>query len=194
MTADLRNNIISGTTLPTLVERADRATVTGSNNWLATGVKPGPLLNSIFSASPGFRDASTLDFILAPNSVAIGNADLTVVGLPDREYYQNEVNPRQYRPRASARDIGAFESMSTGSGIGPYGPVSLPALRAGMSGGSLILSWPLTAAGYVLDRTASLGASIQWDQVPSPYPTNSNDFSVTVRPTGTSTFYRLRKP
>jgi len=43
-----------------------------------------------------------------------------VSGLPDKEYFQNETVTRQYRIRETSMDIGAFESTTTGPGIGPY--------------------------------------------------------------------------
>ncbi len=120
MTAEVSNNVIFGTTRPTLVEDAARGTVTGTNNWLATGVAPGPLSNSVFSDEPGFRNAASGDYVAAPNSVLVGKAAQSVVGLPNREYYRNETLTRLYRPRKTALDIGAFEHTTEGEGIGPY--------------------------------------------------------------------------
>jgi hypothetical protein len=118
MSADLSNNIIFGTTVPVLVETSASATVTGSHNWLATGVAPGSLTASVQSAEPGFAHPEASDFTLAAGSHAVGAADATVAGLPEREYYRDEVETRMYRLRSSAHDIGAFESTTTGPGLG----------------------------------------------------------------------------
>ncbi|MBS2029842.1 MAG: hypothetical protein JST54_18215 [Deltaproteobacteria bacterium] len=121
MSAELDNNIISGTSQPTLVEDTGFATVTGTNNWIQTGADATGLSNSIVGSAPGYTDAANLDFTLATGSAAIGAADLSVGNLPTAEYFQNESVTREYRARASANDLGAFEHDTQGSGIGPYG-------------------------------------------------------------------------
>ena len=121
MNAELVNNIISGTTATVSINNSSFATVTGRNNWLKTGVNPGALTDSIFSASPGFQNAANGDFTLAPGSAAINAADISPVDLPAAEYFQNEANARQFRSRATVKDIGAFESTTTGFSTGPYG-------------------------------------------------------------------------
>ena len=135
MTAELSNNIISGTTRPVLVETSAAATVTGTKNWLATGVAPGQLTDSVQSSAAGFANPGAMDFTLAPGSAAIGAASQEVTGLPDREYYRDEIEARMVRARASARDLGAFESTTTGAGIGPYGDPLPPAAGGGSGGG-----------------------------------------------------------
>ncbi len=119
MTAEISNNVIFGTTRPTLVENAEQGSVTGTKNWLATGVEPGPLSQSVFSDSPGFRNATIQDYVPASDSALIGKAAQAVAGLPNREYYRDETLNRLYRPRKTALDIGAFESTTQGEGIGP---------------------------------------------------------------------------
>jgi hypothetical protein len=119
MSADLSNNIVFGTTVPVLVETSSKATVTGSQNWLATGVDQGLLTASVRSASPGFTDPATNDFTLSAGSTAIGAANDSVTGLPNREYYRDETLTRMYRPRSTVHDIGAFESTTTGPGFHP---------------------------------------------------------------------------
>ena len=44
------------------LDRYRTAIVTGGNNWLATGVNPGPLTNTVFSSAPGFVNAATNNF------------------------------------------------------------------------------------------------------------------------------------
>jgi hypothetical protein len=128
MSAELSNNLIAGTTVPILVETASSATVAGRNNWLATGVDPGPLAGTVHSASPGFANPGAKDFTLAAGSAAIGAAGPSASGLPDREYYRDETERAMYRSRASALDIGAFEHTTSGPGIGAYGaPLPGPA-------------------------------------------------------------------
>lgn len=62
--------------------------------------------------------------------------------------------------------------------------------------GNVLISWPLSASGFGLDESSSLGMSLnppQWNAVPFPYQTNADRISVTVQPIG-SKFYRLRSP
>lgn len=95
--------------------------ISGTHNWLSTPTEAGELSASIMGADPIFENA--LDFDLRPrdNSPLVGAAGPSEVDVPDREYFQNESNPRMYRIRSSAGDVGAFEYATTGSGIGPYG-------------------------------------------------------------------------
>jgi hypothetical protein len=118
MVAEISNNVFSGGT-PTTIDDAATGTVTGTNNWLPTGTPPGTLVRSVFGASAPFNDGARADFTLTPGSNAIRGASVDVVDPPVREYFQNEIVARQYRARATAKDIGAFESTTTGAGIGP---------------------------------------------------------------------------
>ncbi len=124
MSAVLDDNIVSDTNQPVLVETSSAATVSGTHNWIQTGASATGLSASVTSSSPGFTDASGYDFTLASGSACIGAADATVMGLPLDEFYENETVTREYRVRATANDLGAFEHDTTGAGIGPYGPTS----------------------------------------------------------------------
>jgi MYXO-CTERM domain-containing protein len=130
---ELSNNLISGGGIPVLVEMMNKATVTGTNNWLPTSTPVGTLVATVFGSSP-FKNAAMKDFGLAMGSNAIGGASGSVTGAPDREYFQDEVMARMYRARLAAKDIGAFESTTTGMGIGPYG-MMLPMPDGGGNGG-----------------------------------------------------------
>jgi hypothetical protein len=121
MSAELDDNIVSGTSVATLVEDMTHATVTGKNNWLMTGTPTNGVTGSVFGTDPSFANAGSLDFVPLAASAAVGAADDTVSGLPVDEYYENDTVTRMYRARATAKDIGAFEHTTTGPGIGPYG-------------------------------------------------------------------------
>jgi MYXO-CTERM domain-containing protein len=121
MSAELDNNIVYGTSVSTLIEDTGKGTVTGKNNWLMTGASAGGLTGTVTGASPGFTNAAAKDFTLGAASAAIGKASASVTGLPDHEYYRDETVARMSRARASALDLGAFESTTTGSGVGPSG-------------------------------------------------------------------------
>ncbi len=138
MSAEVDDNIVSGTSQPILVEDAAHATLTGKNNWFQTGASGTTgLTGSVLGTAPGFNGAATQDFTLAAGSACIGAANTGVGGLPTDEYYENETLTRMYRARATAMDLGAFEHTTTGPGIGPYGAgVDGGVVGAGDAGGA----------------------------------------------------------
>lgn len=121
MSATLSNNIVYGTNTPVLVEDSTNATVSGSNNWLMTGATTTGLTASVFGSDPGFKNAAQNDYTLAASSPAIGAALDSISDIPISEYYRDETVKCSYRPRSSAKDIGAFEASTQGSAIGPHG-------------------------------------------------------------------------
>jgi hypothetical protein len=125
MTAELDDNLIVGTTNATHVEMTSVGKVTGTHNWLPTGADATGLSATVFGASPGFSNAAAEDYTLGTGSTAIGAAMAPATGAPDHEYYRDETVTRMYRLRATAKDIGAFESTTTGAGVGPSGGVSV---------------------------------------------------------------------
>jgi hypothetical protein len=68
----------------------------------------------------------------------------------------------------------------------PTGPVEI-AIRASQS--QVELSWPVTAVGYVLESSPSIGSGALWQPV-SPAPTQTTHTVVAAQ---TARFYRLRK-
>ena len=70
-----------------------------------------------------------------------------------------------------------------------------PFLSIACSNNSVVVSWPMPAAGFVLDATPTLtGSPPFWMQVTFPYQTNATQIYITVpAPTGNK-FYRLRQP
>ena len=117
MSATLSNNILYQSKTAFTIETASAGTVSGQNNWLQTGTPVGALAGSILGSDPGLAQAS--GWRLAAGSSCIGAA-AAVANLPVTEYYLDESTTRMYRVRASVHDLGAFESTTTGAGIGPY--------------------------------------------------------------------------
>jgi len=100
--------------------------ITGSNNWVVTGTTiNGTLSGTISGSAPGFVSAAGKDYHLTSGSACLNKA-ATVSGLPVKEYYLNEVTKLQYRPRATATELGAFELGNTAAPVGPYGTTPPP--------------------------------------------------------------------
>ena len=193
MTAEISDNIISGTTRPTLIENATNALVSGVNNWLKTNAIVGKLTGSIQSAAPGFRNAGSSDFRLGSGSACINAATPAFYGLPGKEYYLNETTNRMWRIRAAARDIGAFESTSTGAPIGPYDTPPLPSLSIAGNGFNTVLSWPLFAQDFMVQQSDLSGAPASWSFIPQTYSTNADGVMVAVPTANPKRFFRLQR-
>jgi hypothetical protein len=197
MSAELSNNIIFGTTRPALIENTNAASVTGVNNWIRTnaivGTPPsGNLTGSIRSASPGFRNATAQDYTLTNGSVCINAASPNVFGLPGCEYFFNEATNRQWRIRPAARDVGAFESTTTNSPVGPYSPEPRPRLSLAPATGTVDVSWPLFAQDFRLEQSA-IGPSPTWSNTPGVYGTNAVGIGISLSANSGSQWFRLRK-
>ena len=191
MNAELSDNIISGTTRAFLLDYAASGTVSGQNNWLATGVTVGPLTGSVQSASPGFRNPAARDYTLTNTSVCINAASAAVYGLPGKEYWRNETTNRQWRIRAAARDIGAFESTSTSSPVGPYDPEPRPLLSIAAGDGNITTSWPLFAQDFQFEQS-DLVTPPNWSDAAYAQVTNATGILATI-PVSANALFRLRK-
>jgi hypothetical protein len=192
MTGEESDNIISGTTRPVLIENLSKASAYGSNNWMQTNATVGSFTGTVQSAAPGFRNAAAKDYTLAPGSACINAANTSVYGLPGKEYFQNELTNRMWRPRAAARDIGAFESSTTSQAVGPYDPSPRPRLTAANSGANLLITWPLFASDYQLQQSTVLTPSA-WNNVSVTYGTSAVDIHVSISAGAQPGFYRLKK-
>jgi hypothetical protein len=191
MSAEESNNIIFGTTRPVLIENTNKATVFGSNNWMQTNALVAPFAATLQTASPGFRNAAAKDYTLGPGSACINAANPSVFGLPGKEYYLNETTNRMWRPRAAARDMGAFESTSADQPIGPYSAYPRPGLNTGRAGANAVISWPLFAADFQLQRAAALNPTV-WNSAGLTYSTSAAGIYATVSATGQG-YYRLKR-
>ena len=66
-----------------------------------------------------------------------------------------------------------------------------PKLYITATGGNVVVSWPTTASGYVLESTSSLSAP-SWTPVPDSATIVGTRYNVSVAPAGTK-YYRLRQ-
>ena len=72
-----------------------------------------------------------------------------------------------------------------------------PLLRIARAGTNIMVSWPLSAPGFILDQTPTLqGTPPPWTTVLFPYQTNGATVSVTLAPAPALgvIFFRLRQP
>ena len=102
------------------------------------------------------------------------------------------------QPEAAEMSGGAFTLVGGFWGVvAAIQTPGAPLLSVVLTNGSVIVSWPRPAEGWVLDEVAPLvaaPASNAWTQVPIPYQTNATQLQVTVPPPVTGNrFYRLRK-
>jgi MYXO-CTERM domain-containing protein len=113
MSAVISNNVLTVSTTAFDIEDMTNGSVSGQNNWFLTGTAVAPLTGSVFGSDPQFAAS------YRPGNALIGAA-ASVQNTPITEYYLDDKTTRMYRVRASVKDIGAFESTTTGPGIGPY--------------------------------------------------------------------------
>lgn len=135
MDAVIDDNVLVGTDTPYLIEDMANGQASGKNNWMQTGAMVGSLTGSVLGADPG------LDAAYRPKTASpVIGAAAALSAAPTREYFYDEKNARQYRVRASAMDIGAFESTTMGAGTGPYGtaPPGSDAGTAAPDGGGVM--------------------------------------------------------
>jgi hypothetical protein len=67
-----------------------------------------------------------------------------------------------------------------------------PLLAADIHGGNIVVSWPVTAAGYSLQSTTNLTSPI-WSSVTNTPTLSGMRQYVTNSVSGTSCFYRLKR-
>lgn len=91
-----------------------------------------------------------------------------------------------YGVMSAAQVAGDFAS-------GPDSLVPRPQLHVGASGGSLTISWPDTATGFILESSATMAAG-SWTTVTAGQTDSNGTITVTVPTTGADKFFRLRHP
>ncbi len=69
-----------------------------------------------------------------------------------------------------------------------------PYLQAATSQSGLNLSWPASAAGFLLEYSTDLSVASNWTTVPGPFGTNGLQLNATAPSGSGARYYRLRKP
>src|SRR5205085_3927127 len=69
-----------------------------------------------------------------------------------------------------------------------------PRLQIGKSGDNVVVSWPLSAAGYILEGAWDLSPTARWNEILGPPSASESIQSITVLNNKTARFFRLRIP
>jgi hypothetical protein len=122
--ATLHNNVVYDVARVFWVQGpgTPNTTTSGTNNWLSDGTADtSGLGGTVTGSDPGFTDLANAGYVPAAGSPLIGAANDVLGNLPAGEYYRDEQLAMLGRERATALDIGAFESTTNGAPFGPYG-------------------------------------------------------------------------
>jgi hypothetical protein len=65
------------------------------------------------------------------------------------------------------------------------------ALSAARVGPNIVISWPASATGYVLESTPNVAGAITWSPVGTPPQQVGNQMTVTLGITNSSSYFRL---
>jgi hypothetical protein len=177
----------------------------GAFNWTEPGINTytdGQLTSSANAASSGDRVAVAIPVAANINSVAV-----TVTDPEGNIILQDTLVPQSpvvfFFTANSRGNWRLTAKLYSGANLVTTYERNLaviekpPILSIQLNNGAAQLSWPLPAAGFVLDQTTNLvssAAASPWTLSALPYQTNASHISVTLPiSTGTS-FYRLRKP
>ena len=76
----------------------------------------------------------------------------------------------------------------------PFDVLSAPKLAITALSNAVVLAWPVTPAGFVLQQRADLSAGSTWTAATNSPTVVGNSYLMTNPPTATATFYRLYKP
>ncbi len=105
--------------------------------------------------------------------------------------YQGSINEfRIYEGALTAAQVAADYAA---------GPDALPALTApslsvSLSGGNMVISWPVAdSAGFVLQAAGTLATGTTWTNVPTAPVISGPNYQVTVPPSGSQLFFKLTK-
>lgn len=157
------NNIIYN--VATFAEPAEASAsnwgVEGANNWFSDGTAAlGGLVDSIVGTEPGFADLGESNYSLLSGGAAVGAAASDVEYPVDREYYLNEDQAMKWRPRATALDLGAFESTNDAAAVGATDEAPLPEPTGAEVGGA-------GGTGGVDDSTEGQGSAEASGSIPT---------------------------
>jgi hypothetical protein len=88
---------------------------------------------------------------------------------------------------------GATGGTASTQQISSFSYVPLPAATASAAGGSMIISWPASIGGYVLQSRTSLTTG-NWEPVTAPIDLVGDQYQATITPLTGDRYYRLALP
>ena len=94
----------------------------------------------------------------------------------------------------SAGNIYVADTDNNTIRVGQIGLFTPPLLQISPSGRQVVLFWPNSALGYVLESNGTLAAGVPWSAFTNAVGKEGGSFVVTNNVTGGGSFYRLHKP
>jgi hypothetical protein len=100
------------------------------------------------------------------------------------------------QPDASGALTGGSYSVTGGfwSMLGVAPTPGAPALAISHAGGSVVVSWPSSPAGFTLQQNANLAAPNNWTASSYAITTANGTNSITITPLAGNLFFRLANP
>lgn len=135
--------------------------------------------------------------------VAVGPASITLPSIEDVNVWLGRSNYndpyftgsfsefRIYNGALLDPDVAA--SFAAGPDALPGDVPQQPTISAVFSSGSLVISWPATATGFVLESSAALGSQSAWAAVTDKAVTENGAIKVTITPAPGARFFRLKR-
>jgi hypothetical protein len=95
-------------------------------------------------------------------------------------------------------DLGQMRGGDFALAGGYWGTTSIelpaePSISVSVVGNSILLSWPVSVSGWVLETTTAIANSPVWMEVPAPYQVKGASILFSEPLPKGSKFYRLRK-
>lgn len=121
----------------------------------------------------------------------------TVAGSSGNTGYTNGTGPTAqfHFPAGLALDgAGRLYIADTGNHLIRTTRVVPPTLQSSTSGNQLVLSWPTSAEGFVLETCPIVGAGTVWSPVTNGIVNFGDNFSLTISSDNAAAFYRLYRP
>jgi hypothetical protein len=187
------NSAQSGTARVRLMTDSNSAPATVLESWTSATI----------SGGPGNGNVQTFTSVLTPTLTAGVNywvvCDATNSNLGGAWFFADDNHTGNTDTIWVNENTGSttFTTLTRGyrTQVTGEGPPSLSI--TGTATNTIILSWPASAAGWVLEYTNSLAhASSPWPQVPPPYSSTSTNFFVVLTnvPAVGNRFFRLQEP
>jgi photosystem II stability/assembly factor-like uncharacterized protein len=174
---------------------AGNSTVYISNDTGATWMQA---TNGLLGGSSWMSVASSADgTILAVSGIVEGGSANVLISTNSGTNW----TPTLYPPTDQFRSICCSADGTRMAGVMPFaydigGIYTLqagPGLNIALSGTNILVSWPSYATGYVLQENPDL-TTMNWTDISPTSTVTNGQTQVTISPTNSQSFYRLRSP